>query len=328
MTDPGSGGPEQPEQAGRHAGEPGQPQQPYGQPQQPYAPPPPSEPQQPYGQPAQPYAPPQPYAAPQQPYAPPPQPYGAQPTQEIPAIPAIPPQGYGQQGYGQQGYGQQGYGQPGYGQQDYPRHGYPPPVPPGGYPGAGGPGGTPPKSNSTRNLVIAAVVALLLIGGGLGAYFGLRGDGKKSVAATTTTHSSPAATGFPSQRAQNSPSSSDSAVPTISGDSGQFTAPSESAARATVKSYLQAVTDQDQKEAAPLICQEYAGDWQSQEASAFDAGITHIDFTYLGSKPDSSGGLELDYKLTFDDSSGAPQTTSVGFLLVDESGPKICGISS
>jgi hypothetical protein len=236
--------------------------------------------------------------------------------------------GYGQPGYGQAAYGQPGYGPPAYGQPGYPQGGYPPPAGPGGYPVPGGPGGPPPKSNAARNTIIAVVVAVLLVGGGLGAFFGLKSDKKVAVAQNSSPAPSGSQGGFPTQSAPGTPSFSGTNPSTGSPGNGRYTAPSDADARATVRSYLQAVTDQDQTEAAPLICSGYASDWTSQEAGAFTAGITHINFTYLGTKQDSSGGAELDYKLAFDDSTGTAQTANVAFLLVDENGAKICGISS
>jgi hypothetical protein len=127
-----------------------------------------------------------PQAPQQQAYAQPPQGYG-QPPQGY----GQPPQGYGQppQGYGQQQYGQppQGYGQPPqqYGQQPQ-LHGQPPrqsygqqqqqsygqPIPaqpvPGRAPQASGP------TSSKKGLFIG-LAALVLVGGGVGIFFALRG---------------------------------------------------------------------------------------------------------------------------------------------------------
>jgi hypothetical protein len=105
-----------------------------------------------------------------------PGPYGAQPG------------GYGQQPgeYGRPGYGQPGYGPQGPGQPGYPQPGYGQPgqagqaTPPGGFgqPGYGGFGGPPPKK-SRKGLVIGLIIALVVVlGGGVGAYFAFfRGHG-------------------------------------------------------------------------------------------------------------------------------------------------------
>ena len=147
-------------------------------------------------------------------------------------------QGYPQQGYPQQGYGQQGYpqGQQGYGQQPgqqgYPQQGYAPQgQPQGGYPqGPGGqppsrPGGVAPKKKSPLvliGIVVAAVVALVAIGG---IVIGL-GSGSKDVPDTTITPGpqtpppdEPSAD--PSSDPSSSSSPSSSATPGGGGGSGQ-----------------------------------------------------------------------------------------------------------
>ncbi|WP_018024178.1 hypothetical protein [Corynebacterium ulceribovis] len=73
-------------------------------------------------------------------------------------------QGYSQQNYGQQAYGQQNYGQQGYGQQGYNQSAF------GQQPGGYGPQnyGQPPAkrgSNKLMYIIIAAVVAVVAIGG-------------------------------------------------------------------------------------------------------------------------------------------------------------------
>ena len=158
-------------------GRPGQPPQPgqYGPPAQPGSYGPPAQPG-PYGPPAQPgpYGPPGRQGQPGT-YGPPTPPYG-QPAQQAQPGP-----------YPQQG----GYGQPGYGR-------------PGGY-GAPAPYGGPPRK-SPLPWIIAAVVAVLVVGGVV-AFVVLRGHGSPTpVAATTSATSSSASTSAASSSAEPTPS--------------------------------------------------------------------------------------------------------------------------
>jgi hypothetical protein len=154
---------------------PGNPQTPYGPGQVPYGPPqvPPTPygaPQTPYNAPQAPYGPPQtPYNAPQVPYGPPQTPYGPPQTPyNAPQAPYGPPQtSYGSPQAPGTAYGQPSYARP------TRRQGI---KPAGGRPRA--------------RLLIAAAVAVVLIGAGVGAY-ALWPSGKPS---------SPGAGGQPPQR--------------------------------------------------------------------------------------------------------------------------------
>jgi hypothetical protein len=121
--------------------------------------------------------------------------------------PGYPPQGYPQPtaGYPPQGYPQPGYPPPGYPPQGYPQPGYQPPQ--GGQPyGPPGPGGRPPARKSPLliiGIVVAAVVALVAIGG---IAIGLS-SGRSDVPATTIT---PGPQTPPSDEPSSGPSSSPS----------------------------------------------------------------------------------------------------------------------
>jgi hypothetical protein len=232
-----------------------------------------------------------------------------------------------QPGYGQQ-YPPPGQ-QPGYGQPGYPQQ---PPGPPGAYPpyGPGGPGG--PGGRNNRTAIIAAVVAVLVIGGGLLAFFLLSGgdDEKKPVAKPTGLSTSAKTPGnssspdFPSNGPSQSAFPSETSLPTGS-NTGEL--PSEDEAHATVKSYLQAVANENKAEAEPLICESYRSGWESGgETGAFDAGLTSIDFKLEDSNP-TMGGLEMRYTLKYE-LNGSPETAEVTFLVAEEGGKaKICGIT-
>lgn len=150
--------------------------------------------------------------------------YGQQPGGEQPGYGQP---GYGQPGYGQPGYGQGGesgygqppaYGQPGYGQQPaYGQPGYGQP----GQPGYGGGYGGPPTKNN-KPAIIAGVVAVLLIAGGVTAAILLTsGNDKPTGQSGSPTPTLSASTGgFPSQSGSQSasfPSQSISSIVTSSG---------------------------------------------------------------------------------------------------------------
>jgi hypothetical protein len=94
-----------------------------------------------------------------------------------------------------------------------------------------------------------------------------------------------------------------------------------------VKSYLQAVADGDKTEAVPLICGSFMSEWQANHTDVFSAGISHIDFTFHQSAPDSSGGLAMEYTLKYK-VDAKDYSDDVVFLVADDSGPKICGIAT
>jgi hypothetical protein len=134
----------------------------------PYGPYDPQQPQPPYGQPPS-----NPYGQPQQGYPQPNYPQPGYPQQDYPQ-PAYPQP--------QPGYPQPNYPQPGYPQPGYPQ-GAPPSTPmyaPAGMPPAPGmPSGTPfkpAKRRSSPARIIASLVVLLVIFGGVGLYEALKTD--------------------------------------------------------------------------------------------------------------------------------------------------------
>lgn len=176
-----------------------------------------------------------------------------------------------------------------------------------------------------------AIVAVLVIGGGLLAFFLLRSDnGKKPVAqrsalstAAATPHGS-STPDFPSTGPSDSGFPSRSTLPTGTG-TGDL--PSADAAHAIVKAYLQAVANENKSEAEPLICESYRSDWESSgETGVFEAGLTSIDFKLTNSNA-ASDGMEMKYQLKYE-LNGKPETADVTFLVADEAGAaKICGIT-
>lgn len=306
-----------------------------------------------------PYQPPRPSPYPQQPP-------GPEPTQELPPVPPQPgygQPGYGEPGYGQPGYGQPGYGQPGYGQPEYGQPGYEQPsygqpgypgqspggpggpyVPggpggPGGPYGPGGPGG--PGSGSNRNIIIAAVVAVLVIGLGVGGFFLFSGNDKnKPVAQGSSTPSSTVHPTFPGGSSAGAPSFSPgpSFSPSVpspsasfpsgggsSGSTGAYQTPSTDAAKATLKAYFQAVANHDQSAAATLVCSAYQSRWQTEQGSTF-SGIDNIHYEGT-SLPNANGGLDYRLNVTYTED-GSPKTAILTFWVVDESGAKVCDITT
>jgi hypothetical protein len=107
------------------------------------------------------------------------------------------------------------------------------------------------------------------------------------------------------------------------GSSGSIT---EAVARQTVVDYLNAVNDKDKVAAGDLICESHYAAWSKNADSAgSDFNFTVSKAEFLSSDPDaSSGGRIAHYQVTFDDGT----SNKVDFTVVDESGPKLCGIGS
>jgi hypothetical protein len=105
------------------------------------------------------------------------------------------------------------------------------------------------------------------------------------------------------------------------GSSGSIT---EAVARETVVDYLNAVNDKDKVAAGDLICESHYAAWKKNADSAdSDFNFTVSRAEFLGSDPDSStGGRIAHYSVTFDDGT----SNKVEFTVIDESGPKLCGI--
>jgi hypothetical protein len=273
-----------------YPGGPSDPNNPYGQ-QQPWNPPPQQPPQQP-------------------PYGQQPPPYGQQPP---------PPQ----QPYGQPQ--QPAYGQPAYGQPQQQPWGAPP-----------GPGGpyVPPGggSNSNRNLIIAIVAILVLVGGGLGIYFATKGGSSKSSA-----HSGQSSSSAPSSAASSGASSAPSSGDFPSMGMSSVSVPStggtvsESDGRAVVERYFNDINAQDTADATTLICQAQLSSWEAHVNDPDGDFSFQIDDTtsFESSAPDSSGGLDVTYSVDATKrSTGEKVHASLEFLVIDESGPKICGESA
>jgi hypothetical protein len=156
---------------------------PGGQPQYPQQPPPPSQVPQP---------------TPGQPYQP----------QQYPPRPSYPQEGYHQPVAPQQGYPQQGYPQQGYAP-GYPQPGTfagPPPI---SY-------ATPPPAGQHRlngKLIAVIVVAVMIVGGGVGAAFAVTGgkSGKATAAPVVKTH--PVPKPAPSSKPAPNPGSSSAPAP-------------------------------------------------------------------------------------------------------------------
>ncbi|MDQ2748643.1 MAG: hypothetical protein M3Y44_03790 [Actinomycetota bacterium] len=210
-------------------------------------------------------------------------------------------------GYGapQPPYGQQpgGYGQP--------------PVPPG-YGSPYGP--QPPRSGGNRTPIIAGIVVVLLIAGGVLVYFLTKGDDKKTPVAqhrSTVSTAAQSTAGFPSST--TGPSSAPS-----TGSSGDI---SESGAKAVVDQYLKDVNAQDRTDAATLICPELVDTWRSSiDKASGDFTVTVTKSTYQGSTPNSRG---LDLKYSLDVKSVKTSQTGVSpviFTVVERTGDLlICG---
>lgn len=303
MTNTGAGGSGWPDYP---AGQGPQPPVPPQYPPPAYQPPPAYEPA-PYPPPA--YQPPPAYEPPYTPA------YGQQPTQQLPAVPGA---NWPQPGYPQQ---QPGYGPPA------------PPGPPYGPYGPGGPGGAGSGgSGGNRRVIIAAIVALVLIAGGLTTFFLLRGEDDKPAASPTSTSSrspSPSQSTFPSGTSSTPDFPSDSPRPTDSFDAPSDTTyqtPASSDAVATLKKYFQAIANERQSAAAPLICREYLSDWTVSQKSTF-SGITDIKYDGSATRP-STGGLRYDLALVYT-VDGKSDSDNVSFLLVQEDGAaKVCGIEA
>ncbi|HEX4221344.1 MAG TPA: hypothetical protein VHZ97_03210, partial [Pseudonocardiaceae bacterium] len=108
--------------------------------------------------------------------------YGQQPGYQPPQQqPPWQQGGYGQQGPGQPGPQPQGYPQqPGYPQQQFPPQQFPQQqqFQQGQY--GQFPSPQPPKGKTNKAVILIVVAALVVVGGGLGLYFGLSGSGKSS----------------------------------------------------------------------------------------------------------------------------------------------------
>jgi hypothetical protein len=229
-------------------------------------------------------------------------PYGPHPSGYAPPTPAYAPRpgAYGQPG----GYGPQ------------------PPVPPG-YPPPYGPQPPPPGGNKAP--LIAAVVVLLLIAGGVTAFFLLRGDGKpKPKPGPSATVSAPASPGFPSSASAPSGSSfpSDTAGPTDT-TGGSI---DESDARQIVQQYLDDINSQDRTDAQTLICTALVSSWRQKiDQSGGDFTVKVTDSTFETSTQQTES-LDLKYTLSVKAiDSGQTGTSEVTFKVVEESGLKICG---
>lgn len=143
--------------------------------------------------------------------------------------------------------------------------------------------------------------------------------------------SSPAAAGSPAPSVTTSTavttastSASDSATwTTATGTATPLV--SESAARAVVEEYIGAVNARQKAAAAALICASDKSRWQQNaDSPRGDFAYTVTNFAFLGSRPDAtSHGIVVGYRLTFDDGTG----NEVQFTVVEEKGPKLCGIT-
>lgn len=157
-------------------------------------------------------------------------------------------------------------------------------------------------------LVIATVVVLIVNHGSSGGH------------AASSTSPSPSPSTSTSTLAD---SSSDN--PTWTTASGTATPlVSEPAARTVVEEYVGQVNARNKTGAAALICAEDLARWQQNADSPHgDFSFTVTGFQFLGSRPDAaSHGIVVGYRLTFDDGTG----NDVQFTVVEEKGPKLCGI--
>lgn len=95
-------------------------------------------------------------------------------------------------------------------------------------------------------------------------------------------------------------------------------------ARATVVDYLNDVNARRKDAAGSLICEVDYDAWKARaDGPDSDFNFTVSKAVYSGSAPASgTGELVMHYALTFAD--GA--TNHVDFTVVDDHGPKICGI--
>jgi hypothetical protein len=120
-------------------------------------------------------------------------------------------------------------------------------------------------------------------------------------------------------------------VPAVSPTSTSTSSPSasgidESTARATVVDYLNDVNARRKDAAGSLICEADYDGWKARaDGPDSDFNFSVSKAVYGGSAPaPRTGGLVAHYTLTFDD--GA--TNHVDFTVVDDHGPKICGIAT
>ena len=168
-----------------------------------------------------------------------------------------------------------------------------------------------------RKLIIAVVAAAALVAVALVVYVAVHGgDDKKSASprsgGSSTTAGGPGTTGAITGSAP--------ALPTGGGD-----AVTETAARATVVDYLNDVNERKRADAAKLICASHLAAWQQRADSAdSDFNFTVVKAVFRDSSIDSAGALVTHYTLTFDDET----SDKVDFTVVDEHGPKICGIET
>ncbi|MDT4936386.1 MAG: hypothetical protein QOG80_57 [Pseudonocardiales bacterium] len=145
---------------------------------------------------------------------------------------------------------------------------------------------------------------------------------------TATMESIPAVPVPPTDSTGGPPSGSASGSTTGSAtasSSGPATPLTEDLARQIVVEYLNDVNARNRTAAGALICQALYPTWRANiDAANSDFNFTVTNARFTGSTPDSgTGGLVMHYTLNFNDNT----TNDVGFTVVNDSGPKICGVA-
>jgi hypothetical protein len=108
---------------------------------------------------------------------------------------------------------------------------------------------------------------------------------------------------------------SSTSVPTTTGTV------SESDGKSVVERYLADINSQNVTDARSIVC---ASQQANIIAGSGDFSV-HVDSsTFDTSSPASTGGLNLTYALTVS-ANGQSKDIKLAFLVIDESGPKLCG---